>query len=542
MKGSNGAAVAGLLLALVTPARADTLIDNVDGFTLREDGSVERLSGLLIGNDGRIVQVLHRGDKTPRADYRVDGKGRVLMPGLVDGHAAVLDTGFAALTLDLSPARTLAEAQARIAAYSAAHRDRPWLLGRGWDARRWAAGKLPSAADLDAAVADRPAWLISADGHSGWANSAALAAAGITAATKNPVGGRIERGVGGKPIGVLSETAMALIAKVVPTPRPEDRDLAFHAAQEAFLKRGITAVTDFGTTIDDWQTYRRAGDMGRLRLRVIGYAAGTEAMSLIGGPGPTPWLYEDRLKLNGVALTLDGALTTRGSWLKAGYADAPAQTGLPRMDPTQLRNLMSRAAIDRFQVAVVANGDAALATVLDAVGELGETYKGDRRWRVSGLQTLAPADLARLGSMAVTPIPAQAANADSGGQDDLAKTRLGPERAGLAWPTASAAKVGARIAFGSGAPAGLPDPFVAVATATARPTEAVPRGLALAAWTTGPAYAAFGETKFGRLAPGLRADFLLLDRDPTMVGAGELAGTKVLETWIGGQRVWAAPE
>lgn len=512
------AAVLLAAIALSAPARADTLIDNVEGVTFGRDGSVERLNGVVIGNDGRIVQVLHRGDKRPaRVDYLLDGKGRFLLPGLVDGHAEVMALGLAALTLDLSETKSLAEAQGRVAAYAAAHPDRAWIVGRGWDMRRWGAARFPGAADLDAVEANRPVWLISADGHTGWANSAALRAAGITALTKAPVGGRIERDTpAGKPNGVLVETAQALVDKVVPAPRPEDRDLAFAGAQELLLSRGITTVTDMGTTIEDWQSYRRSGDAGALRLRVIAYAAGTEAMSLIGGPGPTPWLYDDRLRLNGVRLVLDGGVATQGAWMKAPYPGAPPRTGLPQLNPTQLRNLMSRAAIDRFQIAVEAHGDAAATAALDAVQELADTYKGDRRWRIEGLESVGAPDIARFAAAGV-----------------IAGMRAAEG------PSAPVAKSGVMLAFGTGASAGTPSPFAAVALATTQ-AEPMTREAALAAFTGGAAQAAFAETRIGRIAPGLRADFILVDRDPLLAGASELAQVKVLETWVGGRRVWSA--
>lgn len=552
MKPAKRALGAGLLLAASTlpcAALADTLIDHVEGMTFDRSGTAERLTGIVIGNDGRIVQVLRAGDRRPaRIDYLLDGKGRVLLPGLVDGHAEVMELGFTVLTLDLSAANSLAEAQARIGAYAAAHPDRAWIVGRGWDAARWGSATLPGAAEIDAVVADRPVWLVSADGHTGWANSAALRAAGITAASKDPPGGRIVRAVpGGKPTGALLETALALVDKAVPAPRPEDRDLAFGAAQNLLLERGITTVTDMGTTIEDWQAYRRAGDAGTLRLRVLGYAAGTEAMSLIGGPGPSPWLYDDRLKFNGVVLDLDGALATRGAWLKAPYADAAGSTGLPRLNPTQLRNLMSRAAIDRFQVAVAANGDAATSAALDAIGELAETYKGDRRWRIEGLERVDPADASRFAAQSVIAV------LRPGEFSPRVATRLGAERAAGTWPAASLAKGGARLAMGSGAVGG-PAPFAAIAAAANRtdaagqpfggwqPQERITREAALAAWTAGAAWAGLAESRFGRIAPGQRADFILIDRDPLMAGTSELAQVKVLETWVGGRKVWSAPE
>ena len=208
------ALLAGLAFAaLAAPVQADTLIDNVDGVTVDATGGIDRFTGLLIGTDGRIVQVLRRGEKRPaRPDYLIDAKGAILVPGMIDAHGHVMGLGFAALTLDLSAATSLAEAQAMIAAYARAHPDRPWILGRGWNQELWAEKRFPTAAELDAAVADRPVWLTRVDGHAGWANTLALTAAGVTPATKDPAGGRIERAApGGKPAGVLIDTASELV-------------------------------------------------------------------------------------------------------------------------------------------------------------------------------------------------------------------------------------------------------------------------------------------------------------------------------------------
>jgi predicted amidohydrolase YtcJ len=539
-----------LLLASSSPAIADTLIDNVDGFTLDANGGIERLTGLVIGSDGRVVQVLHRGDKRPaRVDYFVDGKGRILMPGLIDSHVHLSELGFSALTLDLSQARTLAEAQARITAYAAAHPDRPWIIGRGWNQERWGLGRLPSAADLDAAVKDRPVWLRQTDGQSGWANSAALASAGVTLASKDPAGGRIERITGTqKPAGVLAGAAMALIDNASPPPRPIDRDVALANAQEQLLKRGVTAVADMDTTIDEWQAFRRAGDTGTLRLRVMAYARGIDAMSLIAGSAPSPWLYDDRLRLQGVSFNLDGALGSRGAWLKARYSDSPA-SGLPTLTGTQLRNLMSRAAMDGFQIAIQASGDAATTTALDAIAELAPTYTGDRRWRIEHADVIDPADLPRFSKFGIAA-SMQPTRQTTGSM--AAEARLGAARLAGAYAWNSLATGGATLAFGSDAPAAVPDPFAGLAAAITRqdaegqpfggwqPQARVTREAALAAYTTGGAWAMFAERRFGRLAPGQRADFLLVDRDPLLASPSDLRATRVLETWVGGQKVYAA--
>ena len=540
---------AALALAIATPVHADTMVINVNGVTIDDKGQPQRFAALQFGPDGKVKALFQSKDKRPKTDYQIDARGRTMIPGLIDAHLHVMQVGFAALTLDLSETKSLAEAQAKIRAYAAAHSDRAWIVGTGWNQETWQLGRFPTAAELDAAVPGRPVWLARSDLHAGWANTAALAAAGITAATKDPPGGRIERLADGKPAGVLVDDAKQLVGRLVPPPRPDDRDLAFDTAQRLLFARGLTAVTDMGTTIEDWQTFRRAGDLGRLRLRVMSYAAGIEAMALIGGPGPTPWLYDDRLRLNGIKLYADGALGSRGALLKVPYADAPQMRGIARIGDVQLKNLMSRAAMDGFQLAVHAIGDGANAEVLDAIEDMQATYQGDRRWRIEHAQIVDPADIPRFGKLGVI---ASMQPIHQVSDRTMAEARLGPGRLAGAYAWKSLAAGGARLAFGSDAPVELPDPFAGMAAALTRedaagqpfggwqPQERIDRAAALAGYTSGAAWAGFAERKFGRLAPGLRADFVLIDVDPLLAAPSALRNAQVLETWIGGEKVFEA--
>ncbi|HEY0085025.1 MAG TPA: amidohydrolase family protein, partial [Allosphingosinicella sp.] len=175
--------------SLSAPAAADVLVDNVNGYTLNAEGRLMRFNAMLVGDDGRVQRLYQRGDKKgERTKYRFDGKGRTLLPGLIDAHGHVMGLGFNALQLDLSETKTLAEAQAKIAAYAAANPTPRWVIGRGWNQESWGLGRFPTAADLDAVVKDRPVWLERVDGHAGWANSAAMKEAGITAKTAAPSG------------------------------------------------------------------------------------------------------------------------------------------------------------------------------------------------------------------------------------------------------------------------------------------------------------------------------------------------------------------
>ncbi len=526
---------------------ADGLIDNVNGITLDQDGKVIRFSGLLIGPEGKVTKLLTRKDKPPKQlDYRQDGKGMTMIPGLIDAHGHVMGVGFQALTLDLTATNSLAEAQAAVRTYAAKYPDRRWIIGRGWNQEKWGLGRFPTSADLDSVVADRPVFLERVDGHAGWANSRAMELSGITAATKSPAGGRIETAAG-KPSGIFVDAATVLISKNIPAPRPAERDVALGKAQAILLAQGITAIADMGTTIEDWQTYRRAGDDGWLSLRIMGYAAGVDNMVAIAGPRPTPWLYNDKLRLGGVKFYLDGALGSRGAWLKQPYADAPKQTGLQFLASAEIRNLMVRAAMDGFQPAVHAIGDAANAEVIGAVEELADAYKGDRRWRIEHVQIVDPADLPRLGKNGIVS-SMQPVHQTS--DRTMAEARLGPERLKGAYAWKSILNAGGKLAFGSDTPVESADPFAGIAAAITRedasgqpfggwrPEERVTREQALAGFTTGAAYAGFAETKIGSLTPGHQADFLLIDTDPLIASPTEIRATKVEETWVGGRAVY----
>lgn len=527
-----------------TPALADGLVDNVNGVTLDENGKVIRFNGVLIDKDGKVTQLLSGKDKRPKQpDWRKDARGATMIPGLIDAHGHVMGLGFQQLTLDLSNTKTLAEAQAAIKAYAEKHPDRRWILGRGWNQEIWGLGRFPTAEELDAAVPDRPVWLERVDGHAGWANSKAMQLSGVTAATKSPAGGRVEIAAG-KPSGVFVDNATSLIASHVPAPRPDERDIAFSEAQTLLLSMGITGIADMGTSIEDWQSYRRAGDEGWLSIRIYGYAHGIENMVAIAGSKPTMWLYDDKLHLGGVKLYLDGALGSRGAWLKKPYSDAPGQTGLPLLTGAELRNEMVRASMDGFQVAVHAIGDAANAEMIDAVEDMVDTYSGDRRWRIEHAQIVDPLDIPRLGKNGIIS-SMQPVHQTS--DRLMAEARLGPARLAGAYAWNSILKAGGKLAFGSDTPVERPDAFAGIAAAITRedengqpfggwqPAERITREQALAAYTTGAAYAAFAETKSGSLTPGHRADFVLVDTDPLIASPAEIRKTRVIETWVGGR-------
>ena len=539
--------LAGAAALLPAPALADGLVDNVTGVTLDANGRVQRFAAMVVSTDGKVVRLLQSKDKRPdKLEWRADMKGRVLLPGFVDAHGHVMDLGFRALALDLSGTKSLAEAQSRIREFARANPDKAWVLGGGWNQEVWGLGRFPTAAELDAAVPDRPVWLARADGHASWGNSAALRAAGVSAKSVSPRGGRIETAAG-QPSGVFVDAAQSLVQRAVPQPTGKDRDAAFLRAQSILLENGITATADMGTTLDEWMTYRRMGDAGALRVRIMSYGGGVEDTVRIGGVGPSPWLYGERLKLVGVKLYGDGALGSRGAWLKAPYADAPRESGLGFMTDDVVRNLMVRASMDGYQVAVHAIGDRANAQVLDAIDEIADTFKGDRRWRIEHAQVVDPVDLKRFGRNGVI---ASTQPVHQTSDRTMAEARLGPARLPGAYAWRSMVANGSRLAFGSDYPVESPNPFAGWAAAFTRadeagqpfggwqPQERVTREEAWRGFTIDAAYAGFAEGMFGRLGAGQRADFIMVDRDPTLASPAELRATRVLETWIGGRKAW----
>jgi predicted amidohydrolase YtcJ len=541
-------ALAAALLA--GAADASTLITNVNGIQVGADGRLQHFRSLQIDDNGRVTAVFDASAGRARGtDYIhvIDGGGRTLMPGLIDAHGHVMGLGQQALLLDLVGTRSLADVQQRLRAYAAAHPNDPWLIGRGWNQELWPDKRFPSAADLDAIVPDRPVVLERVDGHAVVANTAALKAAGVSSATADPVGGKVERDANGRPTGLLVDAATDLVGKRVPPSTPAQLDAALAKAQEALLSVGVTATADMGTSVEDWAAFRRAGEANRLNVRFMSYSLDVEPMLKVAPTGPTPWLYADRLRMGGVKLYADGALGSRGAWLKQPYADKPDTRGLQFLKDEELRAKAETAAKRGMQVAVHAIGDAANAQVIGTYEWLNRSYPGDRRWRIEHVQVVDCADLPRIGR---AHIIASMQPTHQTSDRLMAEKRLDPPRLKCAYAWQSMLRTGARLAFGSDFPVESPNPFPGLSAAISRqdidgqppggwfPAERLTFAQALDAFTRTAAYAGFAEQKIGALEPGKWADFILVDRDPTAVDAQSLARTQVLETWVAGKKVW----
>ena len=533
-------ALAAALLA--SAANADTLVSNVNGIQVGADGKLQHFRGLVVTDDGKVRLTIAHPELVKLAGITstVDGGGRTLLPGLIDAHGHVLGLGFYALQLDLVGTSSLDDLKQRLRTYAAANPDRPWITGFGWNQELWPHKSFPTAADLDSVVPDRPVVLERVDGHALVANSAAMKAAGVTAATPSPAGGRIEN-------GLFVDNAMALVSKSVPAATAAENDAALVKAQDILLGYGITGVGSVSTSLADWHAMKRLGEAGRLNVRLMVYA--DELKLLPEVPHPTPWLDGDKLRMVGIKFYADGAMGSRGAWLKQPYADKDTR-GLQFHSDAELADMHKRAAEAGFQIATHAIGDAAIAQVIASYERLSKQYGANRRWRIEHLQKADPADIPRL---APAGIIASMQPTHQTSDRLMAEKRLGPDRLAGSYAWQSVLKSGGRLAFGSDFPVESPNPFPGLAAAVSRqdmqgqppggwlPSERLTFAEALDAFTRGAAYAGFAEDKIGSLEPGKWADFILIDRDPTKVDAQTLARTEVVETWVAGKKVWARP-
>ncbi|MEO0996190.1 MAG: amidohydrolase, partial [Pseudomonadota bacterium] len=500
--------------------------------------------------DGEHVVATGTGElagKHPDAT-RVDGRGRTVVPGLIDAHGHVSGLGFAAERVDLVDVPSLSAATNAVAAFAAANPDTAWVLGRGWNQVLWDGDGFPTAADLDAAVPDRPVWLRRIDGHAGWANTAALAAAGIDETTATPTGGRILTDADGRPSGVLIDAAMQLVEAVIPPPGDADLERVISAALARLASRGVTSVHDAGVPIAETRVYRRLAGRGAMPVRVYAMLAGAgRHLDAFGEP-----LHDAGggfLTIAGVKLYADGALGSRGAALLADYSDEPGNRGLLFADTAALAADIRKSNAAGFQAAVHAIGDAANKVVLDAFERAQGDDAGALRNRIEHAQIVRREDLERFAALEVIA-SMQPIHATS--DKNMAEDRVGPTRilGGYAWRSMLAA--GAVVAAGSDFPVEPENPLFGLHAAVTRkdrggqpdggwyPDEALTREQALRAFTYHAAYAARQEGWLGQLAAGMKADFVVLDRDFFTADADDLWRIRVLETWVNGKRVFTA--
>ena len=530
-------------------ASADTALHNVVGYTSTADG-ISEFSVLVFDADGKIVAT---GDDSLLAgiaeDDRIDGGGNVVLPGLTDAHAHVYSQGFLNVSLNLLGSTSVEAAVARIEKY-ASERRAGWILGRGWNQVLWPVQVFPTAADIDAVVADRPVWLRRIDGHAGWANSKALQIAGIDRDTPDPVGGKIIRDDDGNATGVLIDNAMALVEKHVPDPTRREIREAYASAIDSLLALGITGVHDAGIDKTHAEIYMSMADDGDLRMRIYAMLSDT-GPNLEAFAEPIRGYGNDRLDIASVKLYSDGALGSRGAAMIDPYDDDPENRGLPFYTQQQLDEFVRKANRKGFQVGIHAIGDLGNRMALDAFERAQGGKPSPLRNRVEHAQIIALDDIPRFGELGVIA-SMQPVHATS--DMNMAEDRVGPQRikGGYAWRRLLDS--GAVIASGSDFPVELPNPFHGLYAAVARQDrsgapeggwyadQSMSRAEALHSFTLAAAYAARQEDRLGSLERGKWADFIVVDRDYFEVPLSEIDDIRVLQTWVGGELVYEAPD
>lgn len=505
---------------------------------------------LAVGSEEEILA--RRGSSTRMIDLP---EGSAVLPGLIDAHAHLLGLGLQLSQLDLVDTAGEDEIVARVAAWAEAHPDAPWIVGRGWDQNDWERPALPSHEALSRAVPHRPVFLVRIDGHAAWVNAEAMRRAGIETSTPDPEGGRIHRDPEtGRATGILVDAATGMVRRLIEEPGLEERKRLLLAAQEACHRVGLTGVHDAGVGEETLAAYRSLAAEDRLRLRSYVMLGAGETVDLDDwferGPIEEAWL-----SVRSVKVYLDGALGSRGAALLRPYRDEPSNMGLFLMEPAELLDLSLRAFRAGWQVNAHAIGDRAnrlaLDTFQDALRRSGVPSEQVRP-RIEHAQILDSVDIPRFGELGVTA-SMQPTHCTS--DMDWADERLGAQRLEGAYAWKSLLDHGAPLAFGSDFPVERPHPLEGVYAAVTRrhrrpphgppggfhPREALTTTEALRAFTIGAARAAFAEERLGRIAPGMEADLVVLDRDPTRIAAPEeLLEARVLRTVVAGETVFSA--
>jgi len=496
---------------------------------------------LAIGANGEIKRLA--GSKTRLRDLSTATTGVFVFPGFNDAHVHLGSAGQTKLNVDLTGVKSLAEMLAKVETFANAAPAGHWLTGGNWDHTLWATKSLPTRQDLDKVTGGHPAFLGRIDGHIAIANSAALAAAGITGKTVPPQGGAIDLDSNGQPTGILRESAQGLVMKVFPPPSHDERLRGDELAIADALAHGITSVQDFSEW-DDFLVYEELEKQGKLKLRITEWLPFKAPLGELISMRAHHDLNDPMLHTGFLKGFMDGSLGSRTAAMKTPYSDDPGNTGLPQYTQQQLNKMVVERAAAGFQIGFHAIGDEANSMALDAFDQ--PSVSRTARNRIEHAQVVDPADIPRFKQLGV--IASMQPNhllTDMNWAED----RLGPKRAAYSYAWKALLDAGVPLAFGTDYPVEPITPFRGLYAAVTRmnekgtktyfPENKLTRGQALYAYTQGSAYAQFDEKHKGKLIPGYDADFILVDRDLYKTSTPAILHTHVQETFVGGQEAFA---
>lgn len=547
------AALAPLSAQSVTPRnatpRAELIVTNARIYTADDANPIAEAlvvgGGKLLFVGSAVEAMALKGATTTVAD----AAGRTIIPGMTDAHAHLYGLGVDLRHVDLTGTKSYEEVIARVVARAATTPKGTPVIGRGWDQNDWSDTKLPTNTALSAATPDHPVLLTRVDGHAVLANAAAVLKSGVSAATKDPDGGRILRDARGVPTGVFVDNAQNLM---IPAARGGEalnpRDVLKSAVREA-NRWGLTGIHEMGVSPEIVGTYEQAAQAGELTLRAYVLISGDSAgVNWAMVKGPRSALFDGHLWVRSIKLYGDGALGSRGAALLDPYADDAPNNGLLVMQPSWIESVSERALRSGWQVATHAIGDRANRLVLDAyAAALKAVPTADHRFRIEHAQIIHHDDIPRFALLGVIP-SMQASHQTS----DMywAGNRLGTERLRGAYAWRSLLATGVIIPNGSDFPVEMVNPLISFHAAISRqdaddfpvggwyPEQRMTREEALRSMTIWPARASFQEQVLGSLSAGKYADFVVLDQDIMRIAPELVLQTRVVQTWVGGAKVF----
>lgn len=486
----------------------------------------------------------------------VDMGGHFVMAGFNDAHLHLSGAGLQKLNVDLTGVKSLEEMRERVRARVENAVPGEWILGGGWDETLWPVKATPTRWDLDEISSGHPVFLDRVDGHIAIANTRALQLASITLASRDPEGGQIDRDANGQPTGILRETAQQAVLVVIPKPSHDRRRRGIELALADLAEHGVTSVQDYSTW-DDFTIYEELEKEGKLTARISEWLTFDEPVKdLIKKRDSHP---QSDLMLHTGFLKgfMDGSLGSHTAALLEPYADDPKNSGLPQYEAERLNAMTKARVLAGFQIGFHAIGDKGVQMALDAYEGAEKAAKeqnvkaanggDDYRLRVEHAQVTNLAQIARFKQLKVIASmqPCHLLTDMRWAQD-----RLGPKRAATSYAWATFLSKGVTVAFGTDEPVEPVSPFRGLYAAIYRksedgkkeyfPEQKITIEQALAAYTTGSAFAEFEEKEKGKLVPGMLADFVVLDRDVTAASPEKLLATKVLRTVMGGKTVYEA--
>jgi predicted amidohydrolase YtcJ len=527
---------------------AATLVENVKGYTLNNDGELITFTNMIM-EDGKVLALNGKKEAFTITDT-INGDGKVMLPGLIDAHGHLLGLGANLLEVNLRESTSASDAANSVAEYAFANTEQTWITGRGWNQELWSDRAFPTASDLDKVVADKPVVLTRVDGHAAWVNSKAMEIAGITKDTKSPAGGEIIKDDNGNPTGIFIDNASLLIEKHLPTASNAIYTQQLRAAGDHLLENGITAMHDAGISRDVYDFYLKGAVESSLPIRIYAMVSATDPeLSTMLGNGPVRD-DDDFLYIRSVKAYGDGALGSRGAALLAPYSDAPHQHGLLLTQPEDMTSLFTTVIGAGFQLNYHAIGDKANHVALNEFESTFKTLGGSElRNRIEHAQVIAPSDLARFADLKVLP-SMQPTHATS--DKNMAEDRIGKERMKGAYAWKTLLNSGIALPLGSDFPVELANPFYGLHAAVTRQDrnnqpvkgwyahEALTIEQAFKGFTLDAAYAGHMEDTLGTLTPGKWADFILVDQDIFTIDPKDIWKTKVHATFVAGEEAFNA--